>query len=74
MKQYGIVPTLAWYNSQTGQYGGTLWSHHMVSEYMHVTDHTDPDGYWARRASQYFGPTYTMSDFFELVKYEYRQL
>lgn len=74
MKQYGIVPTLAWYNSQTGQYGGTLWSHHMVSEYMHVTDHTDPDGYWARRASQYFGTTYTMSDFFELVKYEYRQL
>lgn len=74
MKQYGIVPTLAWYNHQTGQYGGTLWSHHMVSQYMHVTDHTDPDGYWANRASQYFGTSYTMGDFFELVKYEYRQL
>lgn len=74
MKQYGIVPTLAWYNRQTGQYGGTLWSHHMVSQYMHVTDHTDPDGYWANRASRYFGTSYTMGDFFELVKYEYRQL
>lgn len=74
MKHYGIVPALAWYNSQTGQYGGTLWSHHMVSQYMHVTDHTDPDAYWANRASRYFGTSYTMSDFFELVKYEYRQL
>lgn len=74
MQQYGIVPTLAWYNSQTGQYGGTLWSHHMVSQYMHVTDHTDPDGYWTNRASLYFGTSYTMSDFFELVKYEYSQL
>lgn len=74
MKHYGIVPILAWYNRQTGQYGGTLWSHHMVAQYMHVTDHTDPDGYWANRASRFFGTSYTMSDFFELVKYEYRQL
>lgn len=74
MKQYGIVPSMAWKNWQTGQYGGSLWSHHLVTQYMGGTDHTDPDGYWANRAGQYFGTGYTMNDFFELVKYEYLQL
>ena len=32
------------------------------------------DGYWANRASRYFGTSYTMKDFFELVKYEYSHL
>lgn len=74
MKQYGIIPTLAWKNWQNGQYGGTVWSHHMVAQYMGVTDHTDPDGYWVNRAGNYFGTSYTMSDFLELLKYEYLQL
>lgn len=74
MKQYGIIPSMAWKNWQTGQYGGSLWSHHLVSQYIGHTDHTDPDGYWANRAGQYFGTSYTMNDFFELVKYEYLQL
>ena len=67
MQQYGMVPNL---NGASGN----LFSHHMVSQIFGGTNHTDPDGYWANRASSYFGTTYTMSDFFELVKYEYKQL
>lgn len=67
MKQYGMIPSLNGGN-------GTLMSHHMVSQYLGGTDHTDPDGYWTNRALNCFGTNYTMSDFFELVKYEYTQL
>ena len=67
MAQYGMYPQL----ETNGQ--GTLWSHHNVSQFLGHTDHVDPDGYWANRA-RYFGTSYTMSDFFELVKYEYAHL
>ncbi len=71
MNEYGMVPSLAQVNGT-----GTLWSHHNVTQYIAngKTDHTDPDGYWANRASRYFGTSYTMKDFFELVKYEYSHL
>ena len=69
MNEYGMVPELAQANGT-----GTLWSHHNVSQYLGGTDHTDPDNYWSNRASNYFGTTYTMRDFFELVKYEYSHL
>ena len=71
MNEYGMVPSLAQANGT-----GTLWSHHNVTQYIAngKTDHTDPDGYWANRASRYFGTTYTMNNFFELVKYEYSHL
>ena len=71
MNEYGMVPSLAQANGT-----GTLWSHHNVTQYIAngKTDHTDPDGYWANRASRYFGTSYTMKDFFELVKYEYSHL
>lgn len=67
MREYGMVPNL-------NDSAGTLMSHHMVSQYLGGTDHTDPDAYWTNRARSYFGTNYTMSDFFELVKYEYTQL
>jgi bifunctional autolysin len=67
MKQYGMIPNL---NGASGN----LFSHHMVSQYLGGTDHTDPDAYWSNRARAYFGSGYTMNDFFELVKYEYTQL
>ncbi|MBB1100162.1 KxYKxGKxW signal peptide domain-containing protein [Limosilactobacillus sp. WF-MT5-A] len=71
MNEYGMVPSLAQANGT-----GTLWSHHNVTQYIAngKTDHTDPDGYWTNRASRYFGTSYTMNDFFELVKYEYSHL
>lgn len=53
---------------------GTVWSHHDVSTYLGGTDHTDPDGYWATNASQFFGTNYTMTDFFELVKYYFAHI
>lgn len=53
---------------------GSLWSHHDVTRYLGGTDHQDPDAYWSNRASRYFGTSYTMNDFFELVKYEYSHL
>ena len=67
MQQYGMIPTL---NGSAG----TLMSHHMVSQYLGGTNHVDPDDYWHKRGMSYFGSNYTMSDFFELVKYEYLHL
>lgn len=67
MKEYGMIPN---FNGAAGN----LYSHHMVTQYLGGTTHTDPDAYWANRAGSYFGSGYTMSDFFELVKYEYTQL
>lgn len=67
LKEYNLTPSLA---SGTG---GTVWSHHNVSTNLGNTDHTDPDGYWSTNARQFFGSNYSMSDFFELVKYYYAQ-
>ncbi|MGY0255358.1 peptidoglycan recognition protein family protein, partial [Limosilactobacillus fermentum] len=69
MKKYGLIPSLAQSNGT-----GTLWSHHNVSQYLGGTDHTDPDGYWYNRASTYFGTTYTMSNFCQLVSLYYNTL
>ncbi|MCD7134820.1 N-acetylmuramoyl-L-alanine amidase, partial [Limosilactobacillus rudii] len=69
MRKYGLTPSLAQSNGT-----GTLWSHHNVSQYLGGTDHTDPDGYWSNRASRYFGTGYNMSDFLQLVNYEYSKL
>ena len=66
MKKYGLIPTLANSNGT-----GTLWSHHNVSQYLGGTDHTDPDGYWSRNASTFFGTSYTMNDFLGLVEAYY---
>lgn len=69
MKKYGLIPSLAQSNGT-----GTLWSHHNVSQYLGGTDHTNPDGYWYNRASTYFGTTYTMSNFCQLVSLYYNTL
>lgn len=64
--KYSMTP-----NFNTGS-SSTLYSHHMVSNFLGGTDHVDPDGYWANRAGSYFGTGYTMGDFDELVKYAIR--
>ncbi|MCC4421732.1 N-acetylmuramoyl-L-alanine amidase, partial [Limosilactobacillus reuteri] len=69
MHKYGLTPSLAQSNGT-----GTLWSHHNVSQYLGGTDHTDPDGYWSKNARNYFGTGYNMSDFLQLVNYEYAKL
>ena len=59
LHRYGITPVNA---SNTGQ--GTIWSHHAVSRFLGGTNHTDPDGYFAKWG-------YSMDDFFALLKYYY---
>lgn len=59
LHRYGITPVNA---SNTGQ--GTIWSHHAVSRFLGGTNHTDPDGYFAKWG-------YSMNDFFALLKYYY---
>lgn len=68
LDEYKLTPSLCTNGS------GTVWSHHDVSTYLGNTDHTDPDGYWATNAKKYFGTSYSMTDFFELVKYYFAQL
>ena len=69
MNKYGFAPSLAQSDGS-----GTLWSHHNVSQYLGGTNHTDPDGYWSTNARTYFGTSYSMSDFYELVSLYYGQL
>lgn len=69
MKKYNMTPSLAQADGS-----GTLWSHHNVSQYLGGTNHTDPDGYWTKNAKNYFGTTYTMSDFLQLVQLYYNSL
>ncbi|WEV36798.1 SLAP domain-containing protein [Lactobacillus sp. ESL0677] len=59
LHHYGLQPDNAVHDGQ-----GTIWSHHAVSQYLGGTDHTDPDGYFAKWG-------YTMDDFYNLVKYYY---
>lgn len=64
LKQYGLTPK---------RYT-TVLSHHDVSNQLGGTNHTDPDGYWTSNARTYFGTTYTMTDFVNLVKTQYAKL
>lgn len=64
LKQYGLTP----------KYKSTVLSHHNVSTLLGGTNHTDPDGYWNTNARNFFGTTYTMSNFTTLVKQHYAQL
>lgn len=64
LKQYGLTPK---------RYT-TVLSHHDVSNQLGGTNHTDPDGYWSTNARNYFGTTYTMTDFVNLVKTQYANL
>lgn len=61
LRRYNLVPDNAVHDGQ-----GTIWSHHAVSTFLGGTDHTDPDGYFAKWG-------YSMDDFFDLVKYYYDQ-
>lgn len=64
---YNLPLTL--FNPYTGK--GVIASHAMTSAAYGETNHTDPNGYWADRASRYFGTTYTMNDFYDLVSKVY---
>ncbi|MDF7668793.1 SLAP domain-containing protein [Lactobacillus sp. ESL0703] len=61
LHHYGLQPDNAVHDGQ-----GTIWSHHAVSQFLGGTDHTDPDGYFAKWG-------YSMDDFYNLVKYYYDQ-
>ncbi|WEV71628.1 SLAP domain-containing protein [Lactobacillus sp. ESL0785] len=59
LHHYNLTPDNA---SNDGQ--GTIWSHHAVTKFLGGTDHTDPDGYFAKWG-------YSMDDFCDLVTYYY---
>lgn len=59
MRNYNIVPDNAVHDGK-----GTVWSHHAVSQFLGGTDHSDPDGYFAKWG-------YSMDDFYDLIKYYY---
>ncbi|WEV60922.1 GBS Bsp-like repeat-containing protein [Streptococcaceae bacterium ESL0729] len=52
---------------------GNLASHRNISYKWGGTDHVDPDWYWENRGRTYFGESYDMSQFRELVDYYYQQ-
>ncbi|URZ87776.1 glucosaminidase domain-containing protein [Floricoccus penangensis] len=52
---------------------GNLASHKNISYKWGGTDHVDPDWYWANRGGQYFGQSYDMYQFKELVDKYYKQ-
>ncbi|GEO73904.1 N-acetylmuramoyl-L-alanine amidase [Levilactobacillus namurensis DSM 19117] len=64
LKQYGLTPK---------RYT-TVLSHHDVSNRLGGTNHSDPDGYWSTNARNYFGTTYNMSNFIDLVNTQYAKL
>lgn len=59
LHRYNLVPDNAVHDGK-----GTIWSHHAVSNFLGGTDHTDPDGYFAKWG-------YSIDDFYNLVKYYY---
>jgi N-acetylmuramoyl-L-alanine amidase len=61
LHRYGLKPNDAAYDGR-----GTVWSHHSVSRYLGGTDHTDPDGYFAKHG-------YSMAQFYQLIKYYYNK-
>ncbi|MCZ9311147.1 N-acetylmuramoyl-L-alanine amidase [Weissella koreensis] len=64
LRQFKLKPKL----------GITVWSHAMVSQNLGGTDHTDPTGYWANSARQYFNSTYTMNDYEVLLEHAYNSM
>lgn len=67
LRQYNLPCT----NGSKGN--GTVMSHAAVSKYLGGTSHTDPVGYYSSYGKKFFGQSYTMNNFFELVKYYYNQ-
>lgn len=61
LHRYNLKPNDAAYDGK-----GTVWSHHAVSRFLGGTDHTDPDGYFAK-----YG--YRFSQFYQLIKYYYNK-
>lgn len=46
----------------------------MISLYLGGTDHIDPTDYWSQSAYRFFGTTYSISDFLELVQMYYNRI
>ncbi|MCF6515722.1 N-acetylmuramoyl-L-alanine amidase [Lactobacillus sp. S2-2] len=67
LRQYNLPCT----NGSKGH--GTVMSHAAVSKYLGGTNHTDPVGYYSSYGRKFFGQSYNMNNFFELVKYYYNQ-
>lgn len=66
LHQYGLTPNRADYDGK-----GTVWSHRAVAKYLGGSDHTDPVGYYASTGKKYFGQSYTMVQFYDLVSSYY---
>ena len=53
---------------------GTVWTHDMVTRYLGGADHQDPTAYWNKTANKYFGTTYDVNDFIQLVQVYYNHM
>lgn len=69
LKENNLPLTLGQANGE-----GTLWTHEMISLYLGGTDHIDPTDYWSQSAYLFFGTTYSISDFLELVQMYYNRI
>lgn len=69
LKENNLPLTLGQENGE-----GTLWTHEMISLYLGGTDHIDPTDYWSQSAYRFFGTTYSISDFLELVQMYYNRI
>ncbi|MGX7033002.1 GW dipeptide domain-containing protein [Pediococcus argentinicus] len=70
LHQYKLPCTFA--NANNG-WNGTVFSHYATTMKWHSTDHVDPVTYFDNAGRQFFGQSYTMSDFFQLVQKYYGQ-
>lgn len=62
LHQYGLKPNDAAYDGK-----GTVWSHGSVAKHLGGSDHTDPVGYYSTTGKKYFGQSYNMAAFYQLV-------
>ncbi|MCV3740127.1 N-acetylmuramoyl-L-alanine amidase [Lentilactobacillus hilgardii] len=69
LDEYNLKPNDAVYDGK-----GTVWSHGSVAKYMGGSDHTDPVGYYKKAGKKYFHKAYTMSQFYQLVLTNYKNI
>ncbi|WP_089120228.1 N-acetylmuramoyl-L-alanine amidase [Secundilactobacillus pentosiphilus] len=62
LHEYGLKPNDAAYDGK-----GTVWSHASVAKHLGGSDHTDPVGYYSTTGKRYFGQSYNMASFYQLV-------
>ncbi|MFC6274452.1 N-acetylmuramoyl-L-alanine amidase family protein [Levilactobacillus tangyuanensis] len=69
LNKYNLKPNDAAYD-----YKGTVWSHKAVASKLGGSTHTDPVGYYSSAGKKYFGQSYNMAAFYQMVKKYYNEM